>query len=233
MKSTFLTLLFYIISFTTCKTFGASCRHGEYLSTAGECCPMCNIGLVVLRDCIGDYSTTCSPCIKGTFMNVPNGVHTCFPCKTCDRGLYTLQNCSTIKDKVCEVLDGYYCAQYSDRECSLAMKHSECKPGEQIKTLGTKSVNTVCELCPSGFYSPEGVKCTKWTDCSLSNEIVDEEGTPIRDVKCKPTRNRFLLIAALLASAVLLLSLLILYWKHRNIRQPGVPVEETNPATSK
>ncbi|KAI5610347.1 hypothetical protein C0J50_5170, partial [Silurus asotus] len=135
------------------KTFGALCRHGEYLSTDGECCPMCNIGLVVLRDCTGDYSTTCTPCTKGTFMNVPNRLYTCFQCKTCDRGLYTLQNCSTIKDTVWEVLDGYYCVQHSDGECSLAMKHSECKPGEQIKTPGTRVSDTVCEMCPSGFYS--------------------------------------------------------------------------------
>ncbi|KAF7695516.1 hypothetical protein HF521_007239, partial [Silurus meridionalis] len=194
------------------KTFGALCRHGEYLSTAGECCPMCNIGLVVFRDCIGDYSTTCISCTKGTFMNVRNRRHSCFPCKTCDGGkyhwFYTLQNCSTIKDTVCEVLDGYYCAQHSDGECSLAMKHSECKPGEQIKTPGTRVSDTVCEMCPSGFYSPEGVKCFKWTDCSPNDEIVDEEGTSISDVKCKPTRRRHGLIAALLMTAFLLLLLM-------------------------
>ncbi|XP_046726732.1 tumor necrosis factor receptor superfamily member 14-like isoform X2 [Silurus meridionalis] len=214
MKSTFLPLHLYIIGVYARNTFGASCRHGEYLSKAEECCPMCNIGLVVLGDCTGDYSTTCAPCTKGTFMNVRNRLTSCFLCKTCDRGLYILQNCSTIKDTVCEVLDGYYCVQHSDGECSLAMKHSECKPGEQIKTLGTKSSDTVCEACPSGFYSPKGVRCFKWNDCSLNNEIVDEEGTSITDVKCKRLRKRFGLIAAFLISAVPLL-LLSSYWMHR------------------
>ncbi|KAF7695514.1 hypothetical protein HF521_007237 [Silurus meridionalis] len=196
MKSTSLTLLFYTIGVYARNTFGASCRHGEYLSKAEECCPMCNIGLVVLRDCTGDYSTTCAPCTKGTFMNVPNGVNSCFQCKTCDRGLYILQNCSTIKDTVCEVLDGYYCVQHSDGECSLAMKHS--------------------------------VRCFKWNDCSLNNEIVDEEGTSITDVKCKRLRKRFGLIAAFLISAVPLL-LLSSYWMHRGDtnRELRVPTESS------
>lgn len=51
-------------------------------------------------------------------------------------GFYILQECTTVKDTVCEVLDGYYCIQYSDKECSLASKHSECEPGQQVKTPG-------------------------------------------------------------------------------------------------
>ncbi|XP_046726734.1 tumor necrosis factor receptor superfamily member 14-like isoform X2 [Silurus meridionalis] len=214
MKSTSLTLLFYTIGVYALNTFGATCRHGEYLSKVGECCPMCNKGFVVLRDCIGDYSTICAPCTKGTFMNVRNRLYTCFLCKTCDRGLYILQNCSTIKDTVCEVLDGYYCVQHSDGECSLAMKHSECKPGEQIITPGNKSSDTVCEACPLGFYSPKGVRCFKWNDCSLNNEIVDEEGTSITDVKCKSLRKRFGLIAAFVLIAAFLLLLLSSCLRH-------------------
>lgn len=29
---------------------------------------------------------------------------------------------------------------------------------------GTKISDTVCEDCPPGFYSPEGVDCFKWTE---------------------------------------------------------------------
>ncbi|XP_053481888.1 tumor necrosis factor receptor superfamily member 14-like [Ictalurus furcatus] len=145
-------------------TYGAKCGPSEYLSAAGECCPMCNIGSVVVKDCSGDYSTSCKPCSKGTFMNEPNGLNKCFSCKSCDTGLYILQECTTIKDTVCEVLDGYYCIQKSGRECSLALKHSECEPGQQVKTPGTKDSDTVCEPCPPGFYSPKGVTCTKWTE---------------------------------------------------------------------
>ncbi|KAG7332618.1 hypothetical protein KOW79_004452 [Hemibagrus wyckioides] len=199
---------------------------------------MCAIGSVVLKDCHGDYSTTCKPCSKGTFMNEPNGLLTCFQCKICENGLYISQDCTTLEDTVCEVIDGYYCMSYSDdkRDCLHAIKHSKCKPGEQIKTPGTKTSDTVCEPCPPGFYSPEGVNCSKWTDCSVKNEIEDQEGTSIKDVQCKP-RNwnmRYGLIAVLLTvTALLLLSLIVLYLKRKRcfilVRSP---VAETNPHTS-
>ncbi|XP_058245671.1 tumor necrosis factor receptor superfamily member 5-like isoform X2 [Hemibagrus wyckioides] len=168
MISTFLTRL-YIFGTCAALTFGSKCGQSEYSSAAEECCPMCAIGSVVLKDCHGDYSTTCKPCSKGTFMNEPNGLLTCFQCKICENG--------------------------------------------------TKSSDTVCEPCLSGFYSPEGVNCSKWTDCSVKNEIEEQEGTSIKDVQCKP-RNwnmRYGLIAALLTVTVpLLLSLIVLYLKQNH-----------------
>ncbi|KAB5567270.1 hypothetical protein PHYPO_G00230860 [Pangasianodon hypophthalmus] len=236
MKSTFLTLRLFIFGVHAVLTYGARCGQSEYLSAAGECCPMCNIGSVVFKDCSGDYSTTCKPCSKGTFMNEPNGLPSCFPCKTCDTGLYILQDCTTIKNTVCEVLDGYYCMHYFEGECSHAMKHSKCKPGQQIKTPGTKASDTVCEPCPQGFYSPEGVTCSKWTDCSLSNEIEDQEGTSITDVKCKPRRKRYVLLASVLMAIVLLLSVMVLYLTHDQANQSSTTlnrtVEETAPQLS-
>ncbi|XP_058245672.1 tumor necrosis factor receptor superfamily member 14-like isoform X3 [Hemibagrus wyckioides] len=165
MISTFLTRL-YIFGTCAALTFGSKCGQSEYSSAAEECCPMCAIGSVVLKDCHGDYSTTCKPCSKGTFMNEPNGLLTCFQCKICENGFYISQDCTTLEDTVCGVLDGYYCMSYSDdkRDCLHAIKHSKCQPGEQIKTPGTKSSDTVCEPCLSGFYSPEGVNCSKWTE---------------------------------------------------------------------
>ncbi|XP_060788272.1 tumor necrosis factor receptor superfamily member 14-like isoform X2 [Neoarius graeffei] len=209
-------------------TYGASCRKGEYRSTAGECCPMCSIGTVVIKDCIGDYSTACRPCTKGTFMNEPNGLPDCFPCKTCDAGLFILQDCTGTKNTVCEVLDGYYCSQYSDVECDHAVKHSECKPGQHIKAPGTKASDTVCEPCPLGFYSPEGVNCTKWTDCSVRHEVEVQEGTSIRDVQCKPTRERYGLIPVFV---LCLPTVLVLFFKHKMNCCTGLksPVMETNP----
>ncbi|XP_060737508.1 tumor necrosis factor receptor superfamily member 14-like isoform X3 [Tachysurus vachellii] len=239
MKPTRLKLLLNIFGICATFTYGEKCGQSEYLSAADECCPMCAMGSVVMKDCHGDYSTRCKPCSKGTFMNEPNGLHACFQCKICENGFYISQDCTTMQDTVCGVLDGFYCIRYSDekRDCSLAIKHSKCKPGEQIKTPGTKASDTVCEPCSPGFYSPEGVNCSKWTDCSARNEIEDEEGTSIRDVQCKP-RNwnmRYGLIAVLLTAAVALL-LVVLYLKYRleikSTRTLNSPVEETGPQTS-
>ncbi|KAG7332620.1 hypothetical protein KOW79_004454 [Hemibagrus wyckioides] len=198
MISAFLTCL-YILGICAALTFGSKCGQSEYSSAAGECCPMCAIGFVVREDCRSDSSTICTSCSKGTFMNKTNGNFSCFQCKTCENGLHISQDCTPVNDTVCGVLDGYYCMQYSDdkRDCLYAIKHSKCKPGEQIKNPGTKISDTVCEPCPSGFDSPEGVNCSKWTD------------TPIKDVQSKPRRNRYGLIAAVLMYIVLLLSLFI------------------------
>ncbi|XP_058245677.1 tumor necrosis factor receptor superfamily member 5-like isoform X2 [Hemibagrus wyckioides] len=154
-------------------------------------------------------------------------------------GLYISQDCTTIKDTVCGVLDGYYCLRYSDdkRDCLLAMKHSKCQPGEQIKTPGTKTSDTVCEPCPSGFYSPEGVNCSKWTDCSVKNEIEEQEGTSIIDVQCKPRNGnmRYGLIAVLLTVTALLLLSLVFYLKQKRANSRLTlknPVEETDSRIS-
>ncbi|XP_047656290.1 tumor necrosis factor receptor superfamily member 5-like isoform X5 [Tachysurus fulvidraco] len=160
-------------------------------------------------------------------------------CPMCAMGFYISQDCTSMQDTVCGVLDGFYCIRYSDekRDCSLAIKHTKCKPGEQIKTPGTKASDTICEPCSPGFYSPEGVNCSKWTDCTGRNEIEDEEGTSIRDVQCKPRNQnmRYGFIAVLLMAAVVLL-LVVLYLKYRleikSTRTLNSSVEETGPQTS-
>uniref|UniRef100_A0A673MH95 Tumor necrosis factor receptor superfamily member 16-like n=1 Tax=Sinocyclocheilus rhinocerous TaxID=307959 RepID=A0A673MH95_9TELE len=140
----------------------------DYKSTVGECCPMCNIGSVVYHDCTGDFSTTCIPCSPGTFMSEPNGLYQCFPCRQCaeSQGLYIQSKCTTVRDTVCDVLDGY----------------RFCKP---IMFLRTKASDTECVDCASGFYSPSGLNCTKWTDCAARNEIQAEDGSPVKDVTCE------------------------------------------------
>ncbi|XP_026870157.2 tumor necrosis factor receptor superfamily member 14-like isoform X4 [Electrophorus electricus] len=188
--------------------YGNNCGQSEYQSASGECCPMCNIGSVVFRDCEGDASTTCIPCGINTYMNKPSGLYRCFLCKTCDhvQGLIITQDCTTIQNTVCGILEGYYCKDYGDGECTFALKHRKCQSGQEIKVAGTKNTDTVCEACPSGFYSPLGVNCTKWTDCSVKDEDVDKEGSSVNDVTCKPKRReRYSLIAAVLVAITFVL----------------------------
>ncbi|XP_060788276.1 tumor necrosis factor receptor superfamily member 14-like isoform X2 [Neoarius graeffei] len=149
-------------------------------------------------------------------------------CPMCSIGFFILQDCTRTKNTICEVLDGYYCSQYSDGECNHAVKHSECKPGQHIKKLGTKDSDTVCEPCPPGFYSPEGVNCTKWTDFSVRNEVEVQEGTSIRDVQCRAPRKRYGLIPAFV---LYLPTVLVLFLKRKMNCSTGLksPVMETNP----
>ncbi|KTG03791.1 hypothetical protein cypCar_00039900 [Cyprinus carpio] len=155
---------------------------------------------IVLRDCSGDLSTTCKPCTPGTFISEPNGLPKCFTCRNCveSQGLYIQRKCTTIQDTICAVLDGYYCIDFSNLQCSHAQKHSVCKPGQETKTPGTKTSDTVCADCPHGFYSPSGLNCTKWTDCSSRNERETENGSSVKDVTCIPKRReRYGLIFAI------------------------------------
>ncbi|XP_059378888.1 tumor necrosis factor receptor superfamily member 14-like isoform X3 [Carassius carassius] len=189
--------LFLFLIFVLCSlfAFGKACGQSEYKSAAGECCPMCNIGSVVHHDCSGDLSTTCKSCTPGTFIS---------------QGLYIQHKCTTIQDTICDVLDGYYCIDYSNLQCSHAQKHSVCKPGQGTKTPGTKTSDAVCVDCPHGFYSPSGLNCTKWTDCSARNEMETENGSSVKDVTCTmKRRERYCLIFAIVLTSLFYIILYI------------------------
>uniref|UniRef100_A0A8C6L8S9 TNFR-Cys domain-containing protein n=1 Tax=Nothobranchius furzeri TaxID=105023 RepID=A0A8C6L8S9_NOTFU len=77
-------------------------------------------------------------------------------------GLLTRQRCSATSDSVCGVLDGFFCRTRSETGCSLAEKHSACQHGQRIKQPGTSRNDTVCEDCPGGSFSPDGVKTRRF-----------------------------------------------------------------------
>lgn len=55
------------------------------------------------------------------------------------QGLHIQSKCTTIKDTICDVLDGYHCIEDSNSQCCHALKHSVCKPGQETKTPGIVS----------------------------------------------------------------------------------------------
>lgn len=60
-------------------------------------------------------------------------------CALLGQGLYIQSKCSTIKNTICDVLDGYYCKDYSNSQCLHALKHSVCAPGQETKSPGIVS----------------------------------------------------------------------------------------------
>ncbi|KAJ8379697.1 hypothetical protein SKAU_G00004750 [Synaphobranchus kaupii] len=156
-----------MVLFTLCIVFtiGKECGPAEYKTDAEECCPMCEKGYVVGKDCTSDSSTICMPCINGTYMDKPNGLSKCRQCQTCDtrHGLIFLHECTTTSNASCDVKDGFYCKSYSKNECNLALKHSPCTHGRYPKVPGTKTADTLCEECPDGYFSTNGINCTAWT----------------------------------------------------------------------
>ncbi|XP_072569643.1 tumor necrosis factor receptor superfamily member 14-like [Paramormyrops kingsleyae] len=210
---------------------GQKCGPAEYESHDAECCPMCGIGMIVLKDCTSDSSTTCRPCVDQTYMDEPNGLKRCSQCKICDsgQGLYVFRKCTTISNTVCDVLDGFYCGAFSgDNECSFALKHKSCLPGQKIETPGSKTRDVECEDCPSGSYSTQGVNCTPWTSCNDDEEKI-EDGSKQKDVVCQksPERYRISLYFAITLFLIALIGLFLLLYAKDNLILKH-PVQESD-----
>ncbi|XP_024120204.1 tumor necrosis factor receptor superfamily member 14 isoform X1 [Oryzias melastigma] len=185
----------------------SSCGEKEFRSKDGFCCPMCNQGLHVSRDCTEDLGTKCQPCPEGTFTDKPNGLKSCSSCTLCTgHGLFTRHNCTATSDTVCWVVDGYFCRAPEISGCSLAEKHSQCKSGQKTKEPGSSTADTVCEDCPPGSFSVDGLNCTRWTECSES-ERRERDGSSVSDVVCSSaSRNH---VASCCSFGLFLLSLII------------------------
>ncbi|XP_051282418.1 LOW QUALITY PROTEIN: tumor necrosis factor receptor superfamily member 14-like [Dicentrarchus labrax] len=180
----------------------SDCGPTEYAASAGLCCPRCNTGTVVIRDCTPQSGTRCSPCKTGTFMNQPNGLKSCFSCTSCDKshGLFAQQECTGSRDALCDVLEGYFCRSWADDSgCSSADKHTRCVPGQRVKEAGTSRNDTVCEVCQPGSFSQDGVDCTAWTVCP-ETQVKVKEGSTSSDVVCRSSsRNYYAYIPLLLS----------------------------------
>ncbi|KAM3605269.1 uncharacterized protein V6R79_023237 [Siganus canaliculatus] len=127
---------------------------------------MCPSGSVVRKDCTRLSRTDCKQCETGMYMNRLNRLKKCETCTLCEQGhgITVLEMCTTTKDTVCGPSSGYFCVSWeNDTGCSFAIKQSECSAGQRIKDPGTSRADTVCEPCPTGTFSRDGVKCTAWT----------------------------------------------------------------------
>ncbi|CAB1414112.1 unnamed protein product [Pleuronectes platessa] len=100
------------------------------------------------------------------------------------------------KQSTCSCLTGFHC---SSDTCVTCVPHTTCKPGQQAKSIGNHSKDTVCESCPEGSFSNSpswNSVCTKWTECE-SGYQVQEKGTHVSDSVCEETpRHQGGLIAA-------------------------------------
>uniref|UniRef100_A0AAY4BCP2 TNFR-Cys domain-containing protein n=1 Tax=Denticeps clupeoides TaxID=299321 RepID=A0AAY4BCP2_9TELE len=104
-----------------------------------------SLPLVHVEYCTEYSSTSCIPCITGqTYMNEPNGLSSCFRCKSCDsgQGLLIKDKCTITRNTVCDLHPGYYCVSYSgEGECNFGEKHQKCGPGQRVKTPGNEKDN--------------------------------------------------------------------------------------------
>ncbi|XP_050973443.1 tumor necrosis factor receptor superfamily member 14 [Labeo rohita] len=130
-------IVLFIAATLNFKLCFSACARAEY-EVNGECCPMCAPGNYVYWHCTVDTSTTCVPCPGSTYTDELNGLHKCLPCSLCDSelGLRIKKTCTRSADTVCEPLEGSYCTERMKDSCRLAVKHSECQPGQYVKQKG-------------------------------------------------------------------------------------------------
>uniref|UniRef100_A0A4W6EXK0 Tumor necrosis factor receptor superfamily member 5 n=1 Tax=Lates calcarifer TaxID=8187 RepID=A0A4W6EXK0_LATCA len=135
-----------------------TCHPAEY-QTGNECCPMCPPGSCVKTNCTEFRSTSCLPCLEGTYMNQPTERTQCFPCTNCDAGsgLKIKTSCTSTSDTVCEPLEGFYCMDVKDKCCMAAQRHKHCEPGQYIIKKNNKKKpcnvqDTMLDILQLGFY---------------------------------------------------------------------------------
>ncbi|XP_071331147.1 tumor necrosis factor receptor superfamily member 14-like isoform X2 [Trachinotus anak] len=198
-----------------------TCHPAEYL-VEGECCPRCPAGSRVKTDCTEFRSTSCLPCLDGTYMNNPTGLKACFPCTNCDAGsgLKTKSSCTPILNTVCEPLEGFYCIDTEESSCLAAEKHSTCGPGQYISNKGTASSDTECSDCSEGTFS-DGTftSCRPHTQCDSGNLQLIKPGTAATDAECgeKSSNVIIIVISVLVSFLVLIIASVVLFvmWRRR------------------
>uniref|UniRef100_A0A3Q1JQB8 TNFR-Cys domain-containing protein n=1 Tax=Anabas testudineus TaxID=64144 RepID=A0A3Q1JQB8_ANATE len=184
------------------------CHLAEY-QTGNECCPMCLPGSRVKTDCTKVKTTSCQPCLEGTYMNQPTGLKLCFPCSHCDggSGLKMKSSCTKTSDTVCEPLEGFYCVDPSDKGCRAAQKHRSCEPGQCISQKGTASTDSVCSDCSDGSFS-DGTfpSCRPHTQCETKNLQLLKPGTTSTDAECgEHSSNKTITIIGIIVPVLFLL----------------------------
>ncbi|XP_018545945.1 tumor necrosis factor receptor superfamily member 14 isoform X1 [Lates calcarifer] len=192
-----------------------TCHPAEY-QTGNECCPMCPPGSCVKTNCTEFRSTSCLPCLEGTYMNQPTERTQCFPCTNCDAGsgLKIKTSCTSTSDTVCEPLEGFYCMDVKDKCCMAAQRHKHCEPGQYISKKGTASTDTECSDCTDGTFSNGTfTSCQPHTQCESVNLQLIRPGTATTDAQCGHSSNTTVTVISIVVPIVLLIciSLPIVY----------------------
>ncbi|XP_077168915.1 tumor necrosis factor receptor superfamily member 14 [Paroedura picta] len=206
-----------------------ACLDGEY-EINGECCPMCGPGYRVSRVCTSSSSTSCLPCIEGTFMDHPHGLTSCFRCRNCDSGsnLIVKEKCTYTKNAVCSCAAGYYCIHFTGDDCDTCQKHSVAPPGYRVTQIGTETTDTQYEPCPFGSFSTEAMSflCQPWTNCSTLGRKEEKAGTSTSDAVCKKTHVDHELAIIIPSLLVLFFALALILFIWRRKRKPQITVAD-------
>ncbi|XP_023683299.1 tumor necrosis factor receptor superfamily member 6B [Paramormyrops kingsleyae] len=126
-------------------------------------CERCPPGTHMVQHCSATKRTQCAPCPPQHYTQEWNYLRRCLYCRQlCGDGQVVSEACSASQNTICQCKLGYF------MQDDFCRQHTKCRPGYGVKVKGTAEVDTVCEKCPLGSYSPGGVSevvCRNHTDC--------------------------------------------------------------------
>ncbi|KAI4874364.1 hypothetical protein NFI96_017454 [Prochilodus magdalenae] len=200
------------------------CDPSTHYVENDKCCKMCGPGTRMKQrtDCT---DPNCEMCGTGEYQASYTKEFKCQQQPFCDPNLnFKIQtNPSTTQLISCECIPDHHC---SSQECISCVKNTVCKPGQQVKTLGTLKSDTVCEPCPNGTFSiTHTMKCQPWTSCP-SGHFESVPGTQTSDRSCELHSNIRLGVGIVILLVVVVLMILGAYYCYRKGKTGSACLEE-------
>ncbi|XP_055977786.1 tumor necrosis factor receptor superfamily member 5 [Sorex fumeus] len=187
-----------------------ACKENQYLID-GRCCDLCQPGKKLVKDCLEAADTECVSCGRDEFLSAWNRETRCHQHRYCDHnlGLRVLREGTPETDTTCACVEGQHC---TSEACESCVTHSPCAPGSGVKQMATGTRDTVCEACPSGFFSNVSSaldKCRPWRSCQTHGLVELRAGTNVTDAVCGVQDRTRMLVALPIVLAVLCAALLL------------------------
>nr|XP_024654607.1 tumor necrosis factor receptor superfamily member 14 isoform X2 [Maylandia zebra] len=125
---------FLIIVMTVFSGLSLTCHPAEY-QIGNECCPKCPPGSRVKTHCKEYSSTSCAPCMGGTYTDQQNGLERCLSCTNCDSG-------TASTDTECSDCSS---GTFSNGTFHSCQPHTQCHSlNLQLITEGTLAADNQC-----------------------------------------------------------------------------------------
>ncbi|XP_040899418.1 tumor necrosis factor receptor superfamily member 6B-like [Toxotes jaculatrix] len=144
-------------------------------------CSQCQPGFHMSAPCTATTPTQCAPCGSNQFTDLWNYLPRCLYCNNfCTYPREVETECSPINNRVCRCSEGFYLTNDYCRE------HTECEPGQGVQAKGTSEMDTVCEVCPEGYFSNSSSAletCVQHQECS-TGQITLLPGSVYQDSVC-------------------------------------------------
>ncbi|XP_060937882.1 tumor necrosis factor receptor superfamily member 6B-like [Limanda limanda] len=133
-------------------------------------CDRCPPGTHMTAHCTASTATQCAPCRREHYTELWNHLPRCLYCDNfCTDNQEVETECSPVSNRACRCKEGFYWAS------DFCVRHSECEPGEGVRTKGTSQKNTVCEQCSDGYFSNSSSAletCVRHQECAIGQIVL-------------------------------------------------------------